>query len=273
VIAVLQVSDAINPVSVARGDGPVILGMPHVGTHVPDEIFAQLNEEGRTLRDADWHVDRLYDGLIPGATVVRAVFHRYVIDANRDPSGASLYPGQNTTDLVPLTNFDGEAIWRTAPDAHEISRRSVDFHSAYHAALAGEIARVKARRGVAILYDCHSIRSTIPHLFDGVLPDLNIGTNGGATCDARIERAAADIAAQSGFSFVVNGRFRGGWTTRHYGRPGDGVHAIQMELSQALYLSAEAPPFQYDEFKARRLRAVLSEILSRIAGLAGELRP
>lgn len=266
-------SDAINPVEAARGDGPVILGMPHAGIHVPDVIFARLNEEGRTLRDADWHVDRLYEGLLPNATFVRAVFHRYVIDANRDPSGASLYPGQNTTDLVPLTNFDGEAIWTTAPDAQEISQRRVDYHSAYHAALAAEINRVKARHGVAILYDCHSIRSTIPHLFDGVLPDLNIGTNGGATCDARIERAAADIAAQSGFSFVVNGRFRGGWTTRHYGRPGDGVHAIQMELSQALYLSAEAPPFKYDEIKARRLRAILAELLKRIEALAGVLRP
>jgi len=268
----LTVTEALNPADVARGEGPVILAMPHTGTRVPDALFEWLNEEGRTLRDADWHVDRLYEGLLPGATIVRANFHRYVIDANRDPSGASLYPGQNTTGLVPLTNFDGAAIWTVEPDAQEISRRRVEYHSAYHAALAGEIARVKARHGVAILYDCHSIRSHIPHLFDGVLPGLNIGTNGGATCDVRIERAAAGIAAQSGLSFVVNGRFRGGWTTRHYGRPGEGVHAIQMELSQALYLSAEAPPFEYDEMKARPLRAVLAEILARISGLAGELR-
>lgn len=263
----------VNPVEVTRGQGPVILAMPHAGTHVPSDIFARLNAEGRTLRDADWHVDRLYEGLLPGATIVRATFHRYVIDANRDPSGASLYPGQNTTGLVPLTNFDGEPIWKDgeAPDGAETARRLAVFHRPYHEALSAEIARVKGRSGVAILYDCHSIRSKIPYLFDGVLPDLNIGTNDGKSCAGEVEQAAREPAAKSPYSFVVNGRFKGGWTTRHYGDPRAGVHAIQMELAQSRYLASEAPPFAYDAARAERLRIVLGEILRDIEALAPSL--
>ena len=251
-----------------QGAGPLVLGMPHAGTEVPAEIFARLNAEGRTLRDADWCVERLYDRLASEATIVRAKFHRYVIDANRDPSGASLYPGRNTTGLVPLTNFDGEAIWTAAPDAAETERRRAVYHAAYHEALGAELSRVKARHGVAILYDCHSIRSRIPHLFDGVLSDLNIGTNDGLTCDAAVEAAVVAAARASGFTYVVNGRFKGGWTTRHYGRPADGVHAIQMELAQSLYLASQTPPFDYDAARAEKLRGVLRGILADLAALA-----
>ncbi|MBL3562209.1 N-formylglutamate deformylase, partial [Rhodovulum sulfidophilum] len=234
----------MTPVEITRGDSPVILGLPHTGTHVPEDILARLNARGRELTDTDWHVHELYDGLLPGATTVRATFHRYVIDANRPPEDESLYPGQNTTGLVPLTDFDGEPIWDTTPDAAETARRLAEFHAPYHAALAAEIARVRARHGVAILYDCHSIRSVIPYLFEGTLPDFNIGTANGTTCAPAIAEAAASVCAGAeGYSHVQNGRFKGGWTTRHYGRPETGVHAIQMELAQSTHLTAEAAPF------------------------------
>lgn len=263
----------MEPVEIRRGKSPVILAFPHVGTHVPDDVAARLNEEGLRLRDTDWHVDRLYDGLLPDATMVRATFHRYVIDANRDPAGTSLYPGQNTTGLVPLTDFDNNPIWRPGaePDEAETARRLAAFHAPYHAALAGEIARVKAEHGVAILYDCHSIRSVCPFLFDGVLPDLNVGTDGGKTCAPAIEAAAAEVCAASGHTHVVNGRFRGGWTTRHYGRPAENVHAIQMELAQRTHLATEAQPFLYDDTKATALRRVLSQILMRLEAIAPTL--
>lgn len=261
----------MNPVEVVRGDGPVILGLPHTGTALPPDVLARLNARGRLLADTDWHVERLYDGLLPGATTVRATFHRYVIDANRGPDGASLYPGQNTTGLVPLTDFDGAPIWDIPPDADEVAERIAGFHAPYHAALAAEVARVRARHGVAILYDCHSIRSRIPFLFEGVLPDFNIGTAGGTSCAPAIEAAAQEVASATGRPWVVNGRFRGGWTTRHYGRPDEGVHAIQMELAQSTHLAAEAPPFAYDEEKAARLRPHLGAILARIAALAPDL--
>lgn len=258
-------------VQVMQGDGPVVLGIPHTGTHIPEDIWGCLNHTGRAKADTDWHVERLYDGLLTGATTVRSTVHRYVIDANRSPEDESLYPGQNTTGLVPLTDFDGLPIWDEAPDAAEVARRRQAFHAPYHAALAAELDRVRTRHRVAILYDCHSIRSHIPFLFDGTLPDFNIGTAGGTSCDPRIEAAVREICEATGRTTVTNGRFKGGWTTRAYGRPADGIHAIQMELAQATYLTAESPPFDYDEGKAARLRPVLSGILTMLADLAPTL--
>jgi N-formylglutamate deformylase len=260
---------------VRQGSSPVILGFPHTGTDVPASIRERLNDNGRILADTDWHIHDLYQGLLPDATTVRATFHRYVIDANRDPAGVSLYPGQNTTGLVPETDFDGLPIWKEGkgPTEADIAERLRDFHAPYHAALAAEIARVKAIHGVAVLYDCHSIRSHIPFLFEGRLPDFNIGTDMGKTCATEIERAAAEIAAGAdGYSHILNGRFKGGWTTRHYGRPEQGVHAIQMELAQSTHLATEAPPFALDRAKADRLRRPLKAILERIETVAKELK-
>ncbi|MEQ1953358.1 N-formylglutamate deformylase [Mesorhizobium sp. CN2-181] len=262
----------MNPVEVTRGTSPVILGFPHVGTFVPPDVRERLNDEGQKLRDTDWHVDRLYLGLLPGATMVRATFHRYVIDANRDPSGQSLYPGQNTTGLVPLTDFDDQPIWREAPTKADIAGRLETFHRPYHAALAAEIERVKAEHGVAILYDCHSIRSHCPFLFDGKLPDFNIGTNNGLTCAPEIEAAVHETCAKAeGYTHVVNGRFKGGWTTRQYGQPSSGVHAIQMELTQSTHLASESLPFAYDVAKAVRLRVHLQKILTELETIARRL--
>ena len=262
----------MTPVEVYQGTGPIVLGLPHTGTYVPDAIADRLNENGRLLADTDWHIDQLYAGLLPQVTTVRAVFHRYVIDANRDPEGQSLYPGQNTTTLVPLTDFDGHPIWSTPPDAADVAARRAAFHAPYHAALSAELARVRDLHGVAILYDCHSIRSRIPFLFDGTLPDFNIGTNMTTTCAPQIEAATARICAQAdGYSHVINGRFKGGWTTRHYGRPAEGFHAIQMELTQSTYLAQETPPWIYDTAKAGRLRPHLASILTALADMAPTL--
>jgi formiminoglutamase len=259
----------MTPVEIARGSSPVILGLPHTGTDVPPDIWQNLNEEGKKLRDTDWRIHRLYAGLLPDATTVRATFHRYCIDANRDPSGASLYPGQKTTGLVPLTDFDDQPLWTKAPDKAEIERRKRLFHAPYHAALRAEVERVKARHGIAVLYDCHSIRSHCPFLFEGRLPDFNIGTDNGRTCAPEFQEAAVEICQSAeGYSWILNGRFRGGWTTRHYGRPEEGVHAIQMELAQSTHLESEELPFTYDEAKAGRLRVPLGAILRRLEEIA-----
>ena len=255
----------MNPVFVLHGSSPIILAQPHSGVYVPSDIQRHLNETGRALLDTDWHIPTLYDGLLPDATVIRANFSRYVIDANRDPEGGSLYPGQNTTDLVPTTTFDGDPIWKAPPTDEEIANRLKNYHQPYHDVLRSELHRAKRQHGFAILYDCHSIRSVIPHLFGGLLPDLNIGTNDGASCEPEIVRAISNICEQQcTYTHVVNGRFKGGWTTRHYGRPNDGFHAVQMELSQATYLLAEAPPFAYDMERATKLRKVLRSILEEI---------
>ncbi len=265
----------MNVFEVQRGTSPVILAFPHAGTEVPAAIRERLNENGRLLADTDWHLHTLYAGLLPDATTVRATFHRYVIDANRDPAGTSLYPGRNTTDLISTTDFDGKPIWREGqePTPGDIAARLAAFHAPYHAALSAEIERVKARHGVAALYDCHSIRSQIPFLFEGRLPDFNIGTDGGRTCSPVIESAAVSAAgAATAYTSVLNGRFKGGWTTRHYGQPANGVHAIQMELAQSTYLAAETPPFVYEPAKAGAIRTPLKTILEQIERIADDLK-
>ncbi|QMU59662.1 MAG: N-formylglutamate deformylase [Boseongicola sp.] len=262
----------MTPVEVQRGDGPIVLGMPHTGTYVPDEIFKSLNANGRRLADTDWHIDRLYDGLLPGATTVRATFHRYVIDANRDPNGASLYPGQNTTTLVPLTDFDGVKIWSKQPDDAEVKSRLSNYHQAYHNALNSEIQRAAGRHGIAILYDCHSIRSEIPFLFDGTLPDFNVGTDGTTTCAPELETHVVEsLTMATSYTSTLNGRFKGGWTTRHYGHPAKNIHAIQMELSQSTYLATEAAPWEFDPVKAQSLRPIFQLVLQQLADLASKL--
>lgn len=253
-------------IEVTRGNSPLILGLPHTGTDIPADCLDALNETGRAMADTDWHIETLYAGLVDGATSVRTPIHRYVIDVNRDPSGISLYPGQNTTGLCPTTDFDGRAIYAAGrePDAGEIARRTAAYHAPYHTALAAEVARIQALHGFAILYDCHSIRSEIPFLFDGTLPDFNIGTNSGTSCAPQIEALVhARASAATGYTCVLNGRFKGGWTTRHYGNPLNGVHAVQMELAQRTHIS-ETAPWRYDAPRANALRAHLAQILTTL---------
>ena len=223
--------------------------------------------------DTDWWIARLYDfaGQLD-ATVVRTAISRYVIDVNRDPSGASLYPGQASTGLCPLTTFDGEPIWRPGsdPDDAEIAERRTLFFEPYHQALIGQIERLRAAHGFVLLYDCHSIRSRIPRLFDGELPDFNIGTDSGRSCAPGVRIAVTEACATAqGYSSIVDGRFKGGWITRRHGRPDAGVHAVQMELAQRTYME-EAPPWTFDDAKAGAVRQVLRAALEAMLAEAGK---
>jgi formiminoglutamase len=252
--------------TLTQGDSPLILSMPHPGTGLPPEVEAALNARGRQLEDTDWHMREVYRPVEErfGASVIQATLSRYVIDLNRDPSGVSLYPGQATTELVPTTTFDGAPIWQVAPDSAEIARRKVVYFEPYHAALAAEIARVKARHGYCVLWDCHSIKSVIPRLFDGQLPMLNLGTNNGASCAPALQGAAERMMAASGLSHVSNGRFKGGWITRHYGQPAKGVHALQMEMGLNGYLAAEAPPWSFAPEIAHPLQQALESMIAAV---------
>jgi formiminoglutamase len=225
-------------VTVERGTAPLILTFPHAGTGLAglDDRFVS---PWRARRDADWHVDRLYGfARSLGATLIGTTVSRSVIDLNRDPSGASLYPGQATTGLCPTETFDGEPLYHAGaePDADEIAARRARWFDPWHAALDEEIARLRALHPRVVLYDCHSIRSTIPRLFDGRLPQFNIGTNGGTSCDPALTATVTAPCATSSLGHVVDGRFRGGWITRSRGRHETGVHAIQMELAMRGYL-------------------------------------
>ncbi len=277
--------------TVSPGEQPLVVSLPHTGTELPLAIESRLASTWLARKDTDWWIDRLYDFAVPlGATVIRTAISRTVIDVNRDPAGVSLYPGQATTALCPETTFDGESLYRAdaGTDARltpeEITERRHTYFDPYHRTLAAEIVRLRAKHKRIVVYDCHSIRSIIPRLFDGVLPNFNIGTNDGASCDRALTTAVEAICDRvareaPAFTRVTNGRFKGGYITRHYGRPADGVHGIQMELACRGYMpeplddgGAVSPstwPAPYDEPSAAPMREVLQEILVACLAFAG----
>jgi N-formylglutamate deformylase len=261
-----------------RRDAPLIVSIPHAGVDLLGFEPAFVNP-WLARKDADWLLDELYDFVAPlGATVLRTRLSRSIIDVNRDPSGVSLYPGQATTELVPTTTFDGEPLYRDGrgPDAAEIAARRRRYFDPYHKALGDEIARLRRQHRRVGLFDAHSIRSVIPRLFDGKLPVFNLGTNSGASCSPELRQAISALLRASGQSAVVDGRFKGGWITRSYGRPSEGVEAVQLELACWAYMrepDRPAPdnwPTPIDEKRAAPTRAtarrVLEAMLSEVGG-------
>ncbi len=264
--------------AVHHGDAPLVVSFPHTGTEIPADIESQLASPWRARRDADYWVDVLYDfAHSTGATTIRTALSRTVIDVNRDPSGASLYPGQATTGLCPLDTFEGESLYLPGrePEGAEIQRRRQKYFDPYHEALREQLDRLRARHGAVVLYDAHSIRSRVPRLFDAELPQFNIGTNNGETCSAALTANIERLCRDSGATCVTNGRFRGGWITRHYGKPGFGVHAVQMELAMRGYLQEPVAPDEsnwpapLDDALAAPLRVVLRDILDACITFAG----
>lgn len=247
-----------------RGRVPLLISLPHDGSFIPGDLAARMQPAARRSSDTDWHVARLYEPLAEalGASVLKPAASRYVVDLNRPADGHALYPGQRETGLVPLTGFDGEPLYLDgeAPDPAEVQRRINEYWQPYHDALAQELARLQAEHGRVVLWEGHSIRSRVPMLFEGRLPDFNLGTADGVSCDAALQaRLAGRLQAQSRFSVAVNGRFKGGYITRHYGRPDAGVQAVQLELVQLNYMDEAS--FAYDASKASQVQAVIAALL------------
>lgn len=247
-----------------RGSAPLLVSLPHDGVQLPPELLARLTPEARGVPDTDWHVSRLYAFAVDiGASLIRPHFSRYVIDLNRPREDTSLYPGQNTTGLCPINRFDGGAVYLDgqAPDASEVAGRIERYWVPYHAALVDELARLKALHGRVVLWEGHSIRGEAPWLFEGALPDLNLGTAAGSSCDPALQgRLEAVMSSQADYAWVANGRFKGGHITRHYGRPAEGVHAVQMELAQRTYMDEAS--FEYLPERAEPLQSLLRRLLA-----------
>lgn len=252
------------------GTTPVLISVPHAGTYIPPDIVDRLTPEARAVPDTDWHVEKLYQ-FAPklGVGLLVATHSRYVVDLNRDPEGTPLYPGADNTETVPLKTFGLAPIYRSGgePGAAEVKRRIDTYWRPYHDRLATELAALRRRFGVAVLWDGHSIPSVVPRFFDGRLPDLNLGSGNGTTADRELIRRIADLLAGSGFSSIVDGRFKGGYITRHYGQPQRGVHALQLEMAEIAYMD-EAPPYRYDAARAEKLGSVLQDAVRVLLGWA-----
>lgn len=250
--------------SLERGTAPLIISIPHLGTQIPESLRAQYTDIALTVADTDWHLDRLYAFAKEiGATILGARISRYVIDLNRPPNDESLYPGQTTTSLCPTETFRGEPLYREscAPDAQERQRRVRMYWQPYHDALAAELKRLRDAHANVLLWEAHSIASVLPRLFDGKLPDLNIGTQDGRTADSRVQSGAERAAAASGFTWIANGRFKGGYITRHFGAPQNGIHAIQLEMCQSTYMN-ETARFDYASALAANVQPVLRNMVT-----------
>jgi N-formylglutamate deformylase len=252
-------------ISAHAGRTPLVISMPHVGRQIPADLAARLTPRALAVPDTDWHVERLYAfARAEGAAWLEPRMSRYVVDLNRPPDDAALYPGQVSTGLCPRESFDGEPLYAGAgPTAEEVAARQRDYWQPYHAALVALVDAARARHGYAVLLDAHSIRSQVPRLFPGRLPDVNLGSNDGRSCELRLSAAlVAVLGAQATFSHVLDGRFKGGYITRHYGRPAGGVHALQIELAQSAYMDESTA--QYEAARAAPLVRLLEDVVAAL---------
>lgn len=247
------------------GKTPVLLNVPHAGIVLPEEIRGRLRSDALELKDTDWHMDQLARPCADlGVGIIAAQYSRYVVDLNRSAEDTPLYAGP-TTGLISQIDFDGRPLYRDGqePGAEDIQARIQTYWAPYHQALGAEIQRLRAKYGICVLIDLHSIRSEVPRLFDGVLPDLNLGTNSGASTAQNFEACAERTLRASDYSFVKNGRFKGGYITRHYGQPDRNVHALQLEIAQSTYME-ERGPWRLVPEKADRLGAMIKTLVAAV---------
>jgi N-formylglutamate deformylase len=264
---------SVESFTLRRGTTPLIISFPHVGTVLPEALSRRMTAEALALPDTDWHVDRLYDfaGAL-GAGMQVPTLSRYVVDLNRDPTGEVLYPGSDNSELVPLSTFAGQPIYRPgeAPGASEIAERVARHWQPYHRSLGDELDRLKQRFGFAVLWDAHSIASRVPRFFSGRLPDLNLGSaRGKSAAPDLVRHVMAVLERASPFSSVLDGRFTGGYITRHFGRPDQGIHALQLEMAEIAYME-EAPPYAYEPARAAPLKRVLERAVGALLSWTAE---
>lgn len=263
----------IGPFRYLSGDAPLLMSIPHVGTAIPSPIEARMTDRGRARPDTDWHLDRLYDFAAElGIPVLQSVWSRYVVDLNRPPDNTPLYPGQVSTGLVPVEDFEGRPLYQDgeAPDEEEVQERLVTYWLPYHQRLERELAAISKKHGMAILFDCHSIVNVVPRLFEGTLPDFNLGTAAGGACDLGLRhRLAEALSEDERYSLVVDGRFKGGFITRNYGDPDERLHAFQLELSISTYGQQDAP-WAYLPENAAEVRPSLRRMLETALAWAEE---
>jgi len=248
------------------GTTPLLISIPHAGTDVPADIEKRFTPVGRELTDTDWYVDSLYAFARDlGASVLKANYSRYVVDLNRSSDSTPLYASSPTSPVCPTSTFGGEAIYRAgaAPDASEIAARIERYWRPYHRQLEEELARIKSERGIALLWDAHSIPSEVPSLFPGVLPEFNFGTRDDASCPRHVADALLRLMVTDGkFGAVLNGRFKGGFITLHYGRPAEKIYAVQLELAQRTYMR-ESPRGSFDPQHANAAMRYIGQLLQQ----------
>lgn len=247
-----------------KGSRPLLVSMPHIGLEIPDDIKKNMTDVALSLKDTDWYIAELYNFLKElDVSIISANYSRYVIDLNRGPDGVSLYPGQNVTSICPTHTFENEPLYKHGhiPDT---ALRTEKYWQPYHDKITTELYHMKEKHGRAALWDAHSIKSHLPHLFEGRLPDLNLGTGNGISARPDLAEKLEAIIKASNYSAALNGRFKGGYITRHYGDPANNTQAVQLEISQITYMNESNN--QFDEMLSNQLRPVLKSLIETVIG-------
>ena len=249
------------------GHTPLLISMPHVGTQLPADQRPRYTARALEVEDTDWFLDRLYSfaGSL-GATLLLPTYSRYLVDLNRASDNAPMYPGQNNTELCPTRHFTGDPLYLPgqAPDAAEVQRRVATYWRPYHNTLQAQLQQLHAQHGHVVLFDAHSIKSTLPWLFECTLPDMNLGTANGSSCAPALQQAVAGVfAAQNAYSHVLNGRFKGGYITRQYGKPTNGVHTVQLEMAFSAYMD-DTPPWRWHPQRATAVSPLLRQLVQTL---------
>ena len=261
----------VEPYKFSAGTTPLLISLPHGSTYIPSSISVRMTHAAKRTPDTDWHVERLYDFAKDlGASMIAATHSRYVIDLNRDPSGIQLYKNADNTELCPTTTFDHEPLYQPdkAPDGAEIAGRIDQYWRPYHTRLEEELASLRERYGIAVLFDGHSIRSEVPRFYTGRIPDLNLGSANGASAAPELTEKAFSTLLGQNYSAVWDDRFTGGYITRRYGDPAAGIHALQLELTWRNYMDEES--FRYQPKLAKRLKPLLQNLILQLVGWANE---
>jgi len=239
--------------------------MPHNGVEIPEAISKNMTKVATNVVDTDWFMDKLYSFAVDkGCGIINPNFSRYVIDLNRDPDEKELYPGADNTNLCPTSQFDYSSIYFEdgKPSKSEIAHRVDAYWSPYHQCITQELNRLRKKFGMAFLFDAHSIASNVPRFFDGKLTDFNFGTNAEKSCSNYVLSDIQEKVNLEPFSSVYNGRFKGGYITRHYGDPENNIHTLQLELSQSTYLNETSK--LWDDAKAAKVVPKLNNLIDTI---------
>lgn len=255
-----------------KGRVPLLISMPHNGQEIPSDIAKKMTAQAQTVPDTDWYKDKLYDFAVEiGAYILMPKYNRYVIDLNRNPNGVDLYPGANSTELCPTTAFDLTPLYLDGytPDKQEINRRIGLYWQPYHQAIKDTLAGMKQQFGKAVLLEAHSILSHVPRFFDGRLPDFNFGNADGKSCSENMLSRVKSLD-YSPYTMVSNGRFKGGFITREYGKPQDNIHGLQLELSQITYMNEAT--HEYNESLALQVKPKLKALVECLIDFAQDTR-
>jgi N-formylglutamate deformylase len=256
-------------IQLPKGDAiPIVISVPHCGTAFPEELKSQYNSKLiEAPDDTDWFVDELYSfAMEMGMPMISAVYSRWVIDLNRDPESKPLYTdGRIITGLCPTTTFLGEPLYndqRTDVSQQEISRRLELYYRPYHQKVDDVLSGLRKQFGKVLLWDCHSIRQSVPTINNEKFPDLILGSADETSASKNLIDISLQTLGSGKYSLRHNSPFKGGYITRHFGQPSIDQHALQLEMSKVNYM--DDSEMKLDTARTSEMQTLLKSLFLKL---------